>query len=197
MCSLLAVVMPRLPDAVLRTKFNGSARLFSSILDRHRDQAGAALSLDLTAAWRVCLHVSDIKGLYHALFGSCVVQYDTLGCLHLAQAATIKAALTCLSQLLAAMDPASWPNAAAPFGLLVSLLLDARPKVRKRAQTGVAEVLAALQRTPALAPASDALLKGAHHLCHVNLAACRAAWPPASSAEHTVWPHLAALQCSL
>jgi hypothetical protein len=76
------------------------------------------------------------------------------------QAPTVKAAMQCLGQLLAAMDPTNWPAAAAPWALLLSFLTDARPKVRKRAAASAEEVLAALQGTPALAPASEALAAG-------------------------------------
>ncbi len=74
----------------------------------------------------------------------------------------VKPALLCLSYLLAALDPSNWPAAAAPFNLLLTFLADQRPKVRKRAHTGLVEVLAALQGGPALAPASEALARGAH-----------------------------------
>lgn len=77
-----------------------------------------------------------------------------------AKAAVVKAALAGLSQVAAAADPRDWPAAAPAFGLLLSLAMDARPKVRRRAQSGLLEVLAALQGTPALAPASAAVLKG-------------------------------------
>ena len=49
---------------------------------------------------------------------------------------------------------------------LLLLSLDARPKVRKQAQAGLARVCAALQATPSAAPASDALLRRKPlHIC--------------------------------
>ena len=73
----------------------------------------------------------------------------------------MRAALGALGAVAVAADPRDWPVAAPAFGLLLRLALDARPKVRRRAQEGGVEALAALQDTPALAPASAALLKGA------------------------------------
>ena len=75
--------------------------------------------------------------------------------------AVVKATLGALSQVAAAADPRDWPAAAPAFGLLLSLATDVRPKVRRRAQAGLAEALAALQGAPALPPASAAVLKGA------------------------------------
>ena len=77
------------------------------------------------------------------------------------QAAVVKAALGALSAVAAAADPRDWPAAAPAFGLLLRLALDARPKVRRRAQEGAVEALGALQGAPALAPGSAAVLKGA------------------------------------
>eukprot|EP00798_Chlamydomonas_sp_ICE-L_P031076 gene31076-6203_t len=79
---------------------------------------------------------------------------------HKEQAAVSKAALHCLSQVLGALDPTNWPPAAIPFRDMLSCVMDLRPKVRKRAQQGLSEVLAALQGTPALGNASDAIAKG-------------------------------------
>ncbi len=77
------------------------------------------------------------------------------------QTAVVKATLGALSQVAAAADPRDWPAAAPAFGLLLSLATDVRPKVRRRAQAGLAEALAALQGAPALPPARAAVLKGA------------------------------------
>ncbi len=78
------------------------------------------------------------------------------------QANVIKAVITCLGQVTAAVDPTQWPGAVRPFGLLLQLLLDERPKVRKRAQDAAQSVLAALQDTAARQPASDTVLKSMH-----------------------------------
>lgn len=72
----------------------------------------------------------------------------------------LKPALACLARVTAAADPGEWPRAVQPYSLLLQLSLDERPKVRKRAQEGVAAVLAAQQGTPAAGPASDAILRG-------------------------------------
>lgn len=74
----------------------------------------------------------------------------------------MKAAVTCLEQVTASVDPSQWPGAVRPFGLLLQLLLDERPKVRKRAQDAAQSVLAALHDTAAWQPASDTVLKSAH-----------------------------------
>jgi ribosomal RNA-processing protein 12 len=74
------------------------------------------------------------------------------------QAGIVKAACGCLGTLLAAQEPGAWPSAQPSFQLLLAHLTDSRPKVRKRAQGSVTEVLAALQHQPAvLKLASDAV----------------------------------------
>ena len=78
------------------------------------------------------------------------------------QASVMKAAVTCFGQVTAAVEPSQWPSAVRPFGLLLQLLLDERPKVRKRAQDAAQSVLAALQDTSARQPASDLVLKSTH-----------------------------------
>ena len=76
------------------------------------------------------------------------------------QAGSLKSALQCLSYITAAVNPAEWAPALRPFTLLLRYSTDARPKVRKRAQYGLVDVLAALQGSPALQGASDAVLNG-------------------------------------
>ena len=76
------------------------------------------------------------------------------------QAGTLRAALACLGYITAAVNPADWAPALRPFTLLLQYSTDSRPKVRKRAQYGLVDVLAALQGTPALQGASDAVLRG-------------------------------------
>lgn len=73
----------------------------------------------------------------------------------------VRAALPCLSHILSALDPADWPAASQPFTVLLRFCIDARPKVRRRAQSGLVDVLAALQRTAAIADASALVVKGA------------------------------------
>lgn len=77
------------------------------------------------------------------------------------QASVVRAALPCLSYIIAALDPEDWPAASQPFTLLLRFCIDARPKVRRRAQSGLVDVLAALQRTAAIADASALVVKGA------------------------------------
>lgn len=77
------------------------------------------------------------------------------------QAGVMKALVACLGQVTAAVDPGQWPGAVRPFGLLLQLLLDERPKVRKRAQDAAQAVLVGLQGTSARQPASEAVLKSA------------------------------------
>ena len=83
----------------------------------------------------------------------------------------MKALVTCLGQVVAAVDPSHWPSAVRPFSLLLQLLLDERPKVRKRAQDAAHSVLVSLRDTPARQPASDAVLKSAPTCssCHIAL----------------------------
>ncbi len=83
------------------------------------------------------------------------------------QASTLKPVLSCLATVTAAADPREWASAVRPFGLLLGLSLDERPKVRKRAQEGIVDVLAAVQGTPAADLAAASVLRGTcphHHL---------------------------------
>jgi hypothetical protein len=73
----------------------------------------------------------------------------------------VKPVLGCLGPVLAAMEPGEWPAAVKSFNLLVRLVLDGRPKVRKAAQSSLLEVLATIQRTPAAASGTDAIHRGA------------------------------------
>lgn len=84
------------------------------------------------------------------------------------QAGTLRAALACLGYITAAVRPTEWAPALRPFTLLLQYSTDARPKVRKRAQYSLVDVLAALQGTPALQGASDAVLRGMLHDLHVK-----------------------------
>jgi ribosomal RNA-processing protein 12 len=87
-----------------------------------------------------------------------------------------KPALACLCQVLAALNPADWPSAALPFATVLTACLDRRPKLRKKAHSGLAEVLAGLQPAPsALAEASDAVLKLCQRVLPGPEAAARAA----------------------
>eukprot|EP00878_Enallax_costatus_P037784 GHUV01042780.1.p1 GENE.GHUV01042780.1~~GHUV01042780.1.p1 ORF type:complete len:156 (-),score=30.70 GHUV01042780.1:212-679(-) len=75
------------------------------------------------------------------------------------QAPACKGALLCLGQVLAAVEPGAWHAAVPGFQLLLSFLTDARPKVRKRAQSSLTDILAALQNTHGtLASASEAVV---------------------------------------
>lgn len=78
----------------------------------------------------------------------------------LLQAPLAKAALQCLSQLLAALDPAAWLQAVPAVNQLLAFAMDARPKVRKRAAQGLVEMMAGLQHSVALASASELVAKG-------------------------------------
>ena len=80
--------------------------------------------------------------------------------LHVLQAGVVKAVLPCIASVLTALDPADWPSAVRPFSVLLQHCTDPRPKVRRRAQTGIVDVLAALQRSAALPHASAAILQG-------------------------------------
>ncbi|BDA46153.1 RRP12-like protein [Coccomyxa sp. Obi] len=78
---------------------------------------------------------------------------------HAEQASTLKPVLSCLATVTAAVDPREWASAVRPFGLLLGLSLDERPKVRKRAQEGIIDVLAAVQGTPAADSAAASVLR--------------------------------------
>ena len=85
-------------------------------------------------------------------------------------------AIPCLTQILAAMGPSDWPAMSRGFSLTLAACLDHQPKLRKRAQSGVVDVLAALQSMPtALGPASEAVLGMCQRVLPLPAAAAQAA----------------------
>lgn len=93
-------------------------------------------------------------------------------------------------QVIAAMDPSNWPAAAGPFAAVLRSVTDTRPKIRKRGQQGLGDVLIAIRGTPAAAPAGDALLKGEHQ--HLLLGFSYCSW----GSSHTSKKVLIFLHCS-
>jgi ribosomal RNA-processing protein 12 len=87
-----------------------------------------------------------------------------------------KAGVPCLCQLLAAMGPTDWPPLSRGFGIIITTCLDHQPKLRKKAQSGLVDILAALQTVPtALTPASEAVLKLSQKILPGPQAAAQAA----------------------
>lgn len=70
-------------------------------------------------------------------------------------ASTLKAALSCVELLIRAVDTSNFLTVAPAFNSLLRFCLDQRPKVRKRAQLCMTEVLSSLQGKPALETASE------------------------------------------
>ena len=68
-----------------------------------------------------------------------------------------------LGHITAAMDQTSWPPAIEPFHRLLNLAFDSRPKVRKAAQSALANVFAVLQDHPVWTQACDGLRQGGSH----------------------------------
>lgn len=68
---------------------------------------------------------------------------------------TVKAALSCLEIVIRGADTSNWLMVAPAFNCLLRYCLDQRPKVRKRAQLCMTEVLSSLQGTHALGTASE------------------------------------------
>lgn len=129
MCRVMAAVLDRVPNGVLRLRFTSASKLLVSVLETRGSDGALA-----------------------------------------------RAVLPCLCQVLAALNPADWPAAARPFALVLDTCLDARPKLRKKAQAGLVDVLACLQTAPvALLPASEAVLKVCQRVLPAPEAAARAA----------------------
>jgi ribosomal RNA-processing protein 12 len=88
----------------------------------------------------VCLAVCTVLGLTLPRVPNATLRLKFVGCSaiiiglldrHRGDAQLCRAALLCLAQLLAALDPGHWPSAAAPWGALLSFVLDNRPKVTR------------------------------------------------------------------
>lgn len=75
----------------------------------------------------------------------------------------LKSGVGCLSTLLCSHDPQNFPSAANAFGLLLGFVVDHRPKVRKRAQAGLAKVVQSMsspsRAAPSLQPASQMIAR--------------------------------------
>jgi hypothetical protein len=103
----------------------------------------------------------------------------------------LRSATSCLCQVLAASDPQDWMPAVPAFNMVLNLSLDKRPKVRRRAQAGIEEVLASLQQqgggggpsstSAALTQASQSIFKMCEKILPSPEAAARAAAAAASS----------------
>lgn len=103
----------------------------------------------------------------------------------------LRSATSCLCQVLAASDPQDWMPAVPAFNMVLNLSLDKRPKVRRRAQAGIEEVLASLQQqggsggpsssSAALTQASQSISKMCEKILPSPEAAARAAAAAASS----------------
>jgi ribosomal RNA-processing protein 12 len=123
----------------------------------------ALASAEVTAA--MCTILAPVaarvpSGVLRARFAPASQQVAAILEAHGADAVVARAALPCLCQVLEGLNPADWASAARPFALVLAACLDSRPKLRKRAQAGLAGVLGAVQAAPAaLDPASEAVLK--------------------------------------
>ena len=156
--TVLAAVLARMSTAVLRSKFSMSSQLICSILQQHEAEV---LPKPQIAAAR----------LHCAILARAAATAETMQTTMVAgmQASVAKAALACLSHVLAAVSPSDWPLASEPMMLLLRSCIDSRPKVRRRAQSGLVEVLAALQRSSAIADASALVAKGkVLHTCEAE-----------------------------
>lgn len=77
------------------------------------------------------------------------------------QGSLVRLALQCLGANTAAVDvSAGWLPAAPAFAALLGFVGDPRPKVRRQAQQSLTRSLLALQATPLLPNASDAVATG-------------------------------------
>lgn len=91
-------------------------------------------------------------------------------------ASVSRAALPCLSQALAAMGQGDWPALSRGFAIILTACLDSQPKIRKKAQSGLVDILASLQLMPQLLQtASDAVTTLAQRVLTGPKAAAQAA----------------------
>jgi ribosomal RNA-processing protein 12 len=167
MCSLLAVTLARVPSSVVRSKFAGCAAVITAVLEKHREQVRGGPS-----ALARCRSRGERQGIHRRSTLPAAAQPTRPPSL---QASVAKSALQCLGQVLSALDPANWAAALAPYSLLLAFTTDARPKVRKRAQASLVEVLAAARGGPAAGATSEALLRTCQRVLPGPEAAARAA----------------------
>eukprot|EP00878_Enallax_costatus_P036532 GHUV01041032.1.p1 GENE.GHUV01041032.1~~GHUV01041032.1.p1 ORF type:complete len:246 (+),score=51.10 GHUV01041032.1:709-1446(+) len=129
-----------------------------SALDRPDAQGSAVTAQAMCTVLGVTL-TRVPNSVLRAKFVSSVQLLGKVVAMHKQQAPACKGALLCLGQVLAAVEPGAWHAAVPGFQLLLSFLTDARPKVRKRAQSSLTDILAALQNTHGtLASASEAVV---------------------------------------
>lgn len=166
MCTLLASVLGRVPSQILRSKFNASVQVIQQIVEQSDQQVYIVMLVatkQLLQCGKAMLPISPANPLLLCSMSiTLAAKLLQIGFnkTHGMQAGSLRPALHCLSYITAAVNPAEWAPALRPFTLLLRYSTDARPKVRKRAQYGLVDVLAALQGAPALQGASDAVLHG-------------------------------------
>ncbi|CAM6087178.1 unnamed protein product [Calypogeia fissa] len=73
-------------------------------------------------------------------------------------ASTVKTTLVCVESTLRVADKSNWQSLARAFHLVLQRCVDQRPKVRKRAQLCMTGILSAFRGSPALSPASEAIV---------------------------------------
>lgn len=70
-----------------------------------------------------------------------------------------------LAQLLVAVGPEDWVGISRAFAIVLSASFDPKPRVRKKAQTALVDILSSFQSSSALlSPASDTILKQAQQV---------------------------------
>jgi len=89
--------------------------------------------------------------------------------------AIVKAAFPCLCQLLSATGGQDWPAMSRGFNIVLSACLASQPKLRKKAQSGLVDIFAALEPSPTLMHASNAVLKTCQSVLPLPEAAAQAA----------------------
>lgn len=133
--ALLDAVLPRVPEAVLVSRFAGAARILS-----------AAVRATTTATTGATAGEDNNNDASSSSSSASAARH--------AVAALATATAAAAPSVVAAAD---WPGAPAPaFALLLQLSLDSRPKVRRAAAAGVVRTLEGLRRGALAAASSSA-----------------------------------------
>ncbi|MEW5303887.1 MAG: hypothetical protein WDW36_006539 [Sanguina aurantia] len=174
----LVAVLQAVTDVILAEGLSLTpAALFAATmaaLDRPETQASPEVALamcTLLGAVLPRLH----NGILRSKFSGASAVMCALLEKHRSHANVCKAALHCLSPILGGLDPSNWPPALLPFNTLLSFAVDGRPKVRKKAQAGLVEVMAALRGGASHGQASEAIARVCQALLPLPQTAAKAA----------------------
>jgi len=157
LCLILSAVLETLEQSKIQPT---PAALFASLVSTLQKKEAVGVSASVCIALSMIMPQVPVAIMRKKCIECSKIFFDIINS-HADSPKLAKPALGCLAQAVAATGPTDWTALSPSFHLLLGRLLDPHPKVRKKAQSGVVSVFAALQDpllSPCLADASKDLL---------------------------------------